>query len=115
MTTETYAVNVTSGKASIKTDPNASLDYGIDWTDWLDLINDSLDSFEADIDEGDCEIDTSKGDNGLETRDGKITVAWVKGGTPGTVSRLRFRVTTVGGAAGPRTDDRSVYLRIKER
>ena len=39
--TDTVSVS-SSGKASIKKDPNAVLDYPFDWTDWLDLINDEI-------------------------------------------------------------------------
>jgi hypothetical protein len=41
MTTDTVIVD-SKGKATVIKDPDATLDYVFDWTDWLDLINDEI-------------------------------------------------------------------------
>lgn len=38
-------------------------------------------------------------------------VAWISGGTAGTTYRVTCRIVTAGG----RTDDRSIFIKVKER
>ena len=42
---------------------------------------------------------------------GKTVVVWVSGGVVGTKGSVVVRVTTAGG----RTDDRTIFFKIKER
>lgn len=91
-----------NGKATIIRDPDAVLDYGIDLTDWLADISDTLASLVT-VPDG-VTVDSS----GI---DGAICYAWVSGGTVGQPASLTFRFTTTGG----RTDDRTIYFNMRER
>ena len=104
MTTETYVVG-TSGKPTIKKDPNDILDYTWDWTDWLDLITDTIDSFTLVLPTG----VTSPSSN-VDATD-KMVIAFLAGGTVGQTHMVTCRIVTVGG----RTADRSIYLKMRER
>jgi hypothetical protein len=42
---------------------------------------------------------------------GKTVVVWLSGGTVGTTYRIVCRISTAGG----RTDDRSIFVKIKDR
>lgn len=104
MATETFVV--TANKPTIVKDPNAVLDYTIDWSDWLQPISDTIASVAVSV-TGVTLDDT--------TNDGTSVTIWVSGGTAGTKGSARVRITTAGTGAQPRTDDRTVYFKIKER
>lgn len=88
------------GRPFIDKDPNAVLDYSIDLTDWLGT--DSIASVTATG--TDVTVNSA-------AHAGKIITAWLSGGTIGATATCRFRWTTAEG----RTDDRTIYLKIKER
>lgn len=95
-----------SGKAEIVKDPNAVLDYVFDWTDWLDALPDTINSATSAIESGTGTI--------VQTLVvGKTVVVWVSGGVVGETIALRCRITTNSTPA--RVDDRTVYLKVKER
>lgn len=97
----TYVIDG-SGRAVIEKDPNAVLDYSIDLTDWLSDPLDTLTSL----------LVLGTGVTVLTySFTGAICTAWVSGGTEGDRAIVTFRFTTTGG----RTDDRSIYLKIKSR
>lgn len=98
---DTYVIDA-SGRASISKDPDAVLDYSFDWSAWLDAIPDTIATAQC--------IGTGITVN-QSSIVGKKVVAWVAGGTRGTTGILTCRITTNGG----RTDDRSIYLKIRER
>lgn len=101
MATETFTNS--AGKLVIPKSPGATLDYYLNWADWLAKAgNDTLDTAEV----------TATGVT-VDSYDivGTRVRAWVSGGAAGTTASLTFRVTTAGG----RTDSRSVYLKIKAR
>lgn len=83
-------------------DPNAVLDYRVDWSAWLP--------------EGDT-IDTStwtvpSGINkDSESNDTTSATVWLSGGTAGVNYQLVNRVTTAGG----RTDDRTITISVREK
>lgn len=81
-------------------DPDATLDYKIDWTAWLgaDLIVTSTWSAPEGI-----TIESHENDD-------KQTVVWLSGGEIGAYS-VTNRITTLGG----RTDDRTIKIKIKEK
>lgn len=90
--------------APVKTfqkDPNAVLDYGLDWAKWLgdDTIATSTWTVPAGI--------TKASDASAAA----ITLIWLSGGTAGTSYACVNRITTVGG----RTDDRSIQINVAER
>ena len=86
-----------------KKDPDATLDYTIDWTEWLSAIDDTI-STSTWVAEAGLTVDS-------DTNTTTAATAFVSGGTAGTTLTLTNRITTVGG----RTDDRSITLKIVER
>lgn len=93
-------------KVSEPKDPNSTLDYEIDWSEWL----------------GDGESIAS---SAWSCADTSITLAtpsatatttkvWISGGTVGTSATITNRVTTDSSPVA-RIEDRSIVLKIKER
>jgi len=85
-------------------DPNAVLDYPIDWSAWLLDVTDTYASHTVVNLTGGLVHDSSSHLNGI------ITV-WLSGGTAGETGSFTVRIVTTDG----RTDDRTFYLKIKER
>ncbi len=107
---ETFVTDAKTGKATINKDPNAVLDYTFDWTDWLALVSDTIASKDVAI------VDAAATGGVVDSSSivgGNKVVVWVSGGTPGKTIALRCRITTSN--ATPRVDDRTVYLKVKER
>jgi hypothetical protein len=72
-------------------DPDARLDYAVDWTAFLDGTNDQIDSAEwVDYDYPDLTIE----DEGVE---GNLHTCFVSGGTVGRAYHVTSRVTTTEG------------------
>jgi hypothetical protein len=88
--------------ASFTHDPDAVLDYGLDWSKWL-TSGDDLDSATWTIPDGLTE-DTS-------AIVGKVATVWIRGGTAGESYLLTCHVVTTGG----REDDRSIQLVCRDR
>jgi hypothetical protein len=88
-------------------DPEAVLDYAIDWgaqyLDQGDLLAESSWSVEPDETDGVSVVDNSFGDS--------ISTVQAAGGIPGRLYRLANRVVTQSG----RTDERSITLRVEKR
>lgn len=106
---ETYAVSGTpdsEAKYTISKHSTAELDYPFNWTDWLNDIVDTIDTFVCGCDTG-VTIDNAKT---AKTGDSLKVVVWVSGGTVGTTYRVWCRITTVGG----RIDERAIYIKIKD-
>lgn len=99
--TTTYVIDG-SGKSTIDKDPDAVLDYSVDWSAWLTAVSDTISTFS---------VVTTGVTIASSSFVGAITTAWISGGTVGEKVQVTFRITTTGG----RTDDRSIYLKIKER
>lgn len=99
---ETFVLSV--GKPTINKDPNAILDYTFDFTDWLAAVSDTISSVTFPAVVG---VTVA----GSAITAGKKVVAWVSGGTVGLPASLTARIVTTGG----RTDDRTIYFKIKER
>ena len=93
-----------AGKPTITKDPSAVLDYPIDFTAWLAAAADSIVSVTFPNTVGVSVTSSS-------FAGGKIVVVWVSGGTVGSPASVTVRITTAGG----RTDDRTIYFKIKER
>ena len=84
-------------------DPDAVLDYAVDWSAWL--AGDGISSSEWLLEEGaEIEIVT---DTFTQT---KATV-WVRGGSKDATYLLTNRIVTTGG----RTDDRSISVKVEDR
>jgi hypothetical protein len=82
-------------------DPNAILDYAIDWSAWLgtDTIASSTWTVPTGI--------TKVSDTNTTTK----TTIWLSGGTAGQVYTLTNRIVTTG----VRTEDRSIIIYAQER
>jgi len=104
MATETFVVS-SSGKATIKKDPDDVLDYTWDWTEWLDAIVDTISSKSIVV------SGTVVEDSSLIVSGSKKVTAVLSGGTLNETHRVTCRIVTAGG----RTADRSIYLKMRER
>lgn len=82
-------------------DPDAVLDYIVDWSRWLagDTIAASLWIVPADL--------TKVTESNLATK----AIVWLSGGTAGQSYTVTNRITTAGG----RTEDRSFTIRVEDR
>ncbi len=103
MATETYTG--APAKPLIEKDPDATLDYPFDWTQYLAPLTDTITAAEF-ILELPLVLDRQ-----ILNSEGTIAVAWISGGTVGETHRATCRITTAEG----RVDDRSIFLKIKER
>lgn len=100
---ETYDLS-NPDKPTINKDPQAVLDYGRRWNAWLALANDTILSASVAADAPlQVQGDVTVGDG--------VVSAMIGGGTPGQTHRVTFTVNTSSG----RTDQRSIFLRIKDR
>ena len=83
-------------------DPNAVLDYSIEWAKWL--AGDQIETSEW-----------STSDPALEASDGSNTVTrtttWLSGGAAGQSYTVTNKITTTGG----RTDERSFAIQVQDR
>lgn len=94
------------GRWCIPKDPNAALDYSIDWSKWLAKIDDEIQSMDVVLEE-DTELEVES-----QSFDGGVTTAMISGGSSiASLQAVTFRIVTVGG----RTEDRTVYLQITAR
>jgi hypothetical protein len=82
-------------------DPNAVLDYTIDWSTWLE--GDTISTSDWTVPTGLTEASDS---NTTTT-----ATVWLSGGTAGQEYTVTNRIVTAGG----RTEDRSIYIRVEER
>jgi hypothetical protein len=88
--------------ATFTKDPNAVLDYQIDWTAWLtgaETITTSTWTVPTGI--------TKDSDSHTTA----LTTIWLSGGTAGTKYLLTNRIVT----SAARTDDRTITISVKER
>ena len=82
-------------------DPNAVLDYSLDWTRWLD--GDAIATSEWIVPDGLVRV--------TDSRTTKIATVWLSGGLAGQSYTITNRITTTGG----RTEDRSFAVKVEER
>lgn len=82
-------------------DPNAILDYTINWAPFLGVDTISTSAW----------IVPSGITNVTDTKTTTTTTIWLSGGTIGSFYDLTNRIVSVGG----RTDDRTIRVRIKDR
>jgi len=82
-------------------DPQATLDYTIDWSVWLgtDTIATSTWIFDAGITQVSASLS------------GAQATVWVSGGSVGILYSVTNRITTAAG----RTDERSILIRVADR
>lgn len=82
-------------------DPDAVLDYTVDWSAWLGA--DTIDDLTVTAPDG-ITVDSS-------TNTTTTATAWLSGGTAGESYDVVFQVTTAGG----RIDDRTITLMVRQR
>lgn len=94
------------GRTVIDRDPDSVLDYSADFTEWLAASADSLASVVAIVDGV-----TVAPARPAPAVSGALATVWIAGGAldAETMPSLTFRVTTAGG----RTEDRTLYFRMK--
>lgn len=98
---DTYEIVGT--RSIIKKDPNATLDYPFDWSDWLTPLGDSISSVVWTLDPSLTLASSSF--------TGSVATPFISGGAAGTTVSVACKVTTVGG----RTDERTIWLKIVQR
>ena len=88
-------------------DPDATLDFGVDWAarGWLQP-GETIVTSEWSVSGPDNELQSSS-----PGHDETTTLVWLSGGTLDAKYRVTNRITTSAG----RTDDRSFFVRIRER
>lgn len=85
-------------------DPDAVLDYAIDWTDWLaSRGSDTISASAWIVPDG----ITKDSDEFTDT----VATIWLSGGTAGETYSLTNRVTTAGG----RVQDKTIKIKVKEQ
>ena len=84
-------------------DPDAVLDYTLDWTKWLDEVGDTIETSTWIVPAGLTKV--------TETNTAKLATVWLSGGTVGENYTVTNRITTAAG----RADDRSITIRVRER
>ena len=82
-------------------DPDAVLDYAIDWSDWLGT--DTISTSAWTVDSG---ITKDSDSNTITT-----ATIWLSGGAAGEHYECTNRITTADG----RTDDRTIVIQIQEK
>lgn len=82
-------------------DPDAVLDYTVNWASFLGIDTISSDSWI--VQTGITSV--------LQTNTTTASTIWLSGGTLGTRYALTNRIVTAGG----RTEDRTIYVKVKEQ
>lgn len=82
-------------------DPDAVLDYQIDWSAWLD--SDTITTSEWIVPDGIVKDSDSHTDT--------AATIWLSGGTLNTTYLVTNRITTAAG----RTDDRTIRITVRDR
>lgn len=93
----------------ITKDPQAKLDYGLDWALWLkqrDGTTDVISSAAWSVSGPDSALVTSN-----PYRDNTVTGVWLSGGTVGATYTATCHIVTVAG----REDDRSLKVKVQQR
>jgi len=88
-------------RAAFVKDPNATVDYELDWSEWLDSDAVSTSTWSAPA------ALTLTGSNVTDN----VTRIFVAGGSVGTDYLITNRITSSGG----RIEDRSILIQVRER
>ena len=84
-------------------DPDSILDYSVDWGYWLSDVVDTISTSTWIVESGLTEI--------TNTNTTTTSTIWISGGTLGTTYLVTNRITTAGG----RSEDKSFYIKIKNK
>lgn len=98
-----------SGKYSTIKDPNATLDYPFDWTDWILDVLDAVNDHAFIITNPAAATVPMTLVSSQFTATGLVT-GYVSGGTPGQTHQLTCRIMTAAG----RIDERTLHIKMKE-
>ena len=85
-------------------DPDALIDYIVEWSEWMPT-GDNLVSANTTAQSG-ITVDSQ-----AVTTASALHTIWLSGGAPGTTYRITSRIYTNGG----RRDERSFFVRVRER
>lgn len=107
---DTYDVT-NPAKPTIVKDPDAILDYSQDWTSWLADETDTIVAATMVFPTVGTLLTLDPAHSAAIVTGGTVVTAWLKGGNPGTTEQATFHITTAAG----RVDDRSIFLKIKDR
>ena len=88
--------------ARFEKDPDAKLDFVIDWADWL-ATGDTISASTWTVPSGITKESDTHGDD--------TATIWISGGTARTDYTLTNKVTTAAG----RIDERSIIIRVRNR
>lgn len=89
---------------SYQLDPDATLDFAEDWTDWL-AAAETITAHTVTADPADAVTIAA------HDEDAGVVTAWLTDGTVGQVVSLTFHIVTDQG----RADDRTMVIRVAER
>ena len=89
-------------RQTFRKDPDAELDYGFDWSDWL-ATGETITASAWTVPDGITEESKAFSDTATEI--------WLSGGTAGTSYTLQNEITTSAG----RIDERSFLIMVAER
>ena len=95
-------ITAPGGGKQINKGPDEVLDYPFDWTAWLAKVTDTIATYT---------ITVTGATKGATSQTGGVVVAWISGGTVGTVATVLCEIVTAGG----RTAERTAYLNIVNR
>ena len=87
-------------------DPDAILDYQIDWSDWM-ADGDTISASEWIVDSDDDDALTVDDDSFTDD----ATTVWLSAGVAGVIYLVTNRITTAGG----RVEDRTLEFQVEER
>lgn len=88
---------------TMRKDPDAKLDFAVDWTQWLANEGDTASEFNWMVPEGLTGSD--------EQVDGGKAVIWLSGGEVGADYRVTCRITTASG----RVNDATLEISVRDR
>jgi hypothetical protein len=101
--------------ATFLKDPEATVDFSVDWSAWLqtdELIASSSWAVASGDEEDEDPVTIGSGDYASTSSDTAATV-WLLGGTDGTNYRVTNTITT--DSTPPRVDERSIYVSVQHR
>ena len=84
-------------------DPDATLDYVLDWTEWLGAFGDTIATSSWTVPDGLVKV--------TESNTSVLATVWLSGGTDGQAYSVTNRITTVGG----RADDRTIKIKVRNK
>lgn len=105
---ETYTID-SKGHPVIFKDPKAVLDYTFDWTTYLTAL--SSDAISPTVGSVIFTVDATSGISvSSQSNTSTTATVWIAGGISGNIATVSCQIKTIGG----RTDDRLIYIKLRE-